>query len=242
MNDFNGDKRPDIFVACTGWDASPFPGEPSQIILSQPDGTYAVQEIFSPTGYVHSAASADFNGDGIADILVNDSKMKNPYQLWFGNGDGSFSKGKRFKLKGVIRQTYFATEVFDFDGDGRFDLFVSGEEGNEDSNKIYLNKSKTGFSPGKMIDLPSVKGTGGLDAIGIIENGQASVYLLRTGDRTTEYYRGVFIQKYDLETATSSIVYANKNRSWFPWIVTLKSENGITYGSDDDWEKPVDGR
>lgn len=242
VNDFNGDNKPDIFVACTGWDDNPFPGEASQIILSQPNGTFLVQDIFSPTGYVHSAASADFDGDGIADILVNDSKIKNPYQLWIGNGDGSFSKGASLKLKGVIRQTYFATEVFDFDGDGRFDLFVSGEEGSEESSKIYLNKSKKGFSPGERIDLPPLKGTGVLDAVGILEAGKASIYMLRTGDRTTEYYRGVFIQKYELATSTSSVIYENKNRGWFPWIVTLQSEDGITFGSDDDWEKPVDGR
>lgn len=242
VNDFNGDKMPDIFVACTGWDDNPFPGESSQIILSQSNGKFSVQNIFSPTGYVHSAASADFNGDGIADILVNDSKIKNPYQLWIGNGDGSFSKGKSLKLKGVLSQTYFATEVFDFDGDGRFDLFVSGEEGSEESNIIYLNKSSKGFSPGKRIELPPLKGTGVLDVIGIEEDGEASIYLLRTGDRTTEYYRGVFIQKYELATSTSSVVYENNNRSWFPWIVALESEDGITFGSDDDWEKPVDGR
>jgi hypothetical protein len=37
--DFNGDARPDVFVACHGYDVSPFPGEQPVLLLSQPDGS-----------------------------------------------------------------------------------------------------------------------------------------------------------------------------------------------------------
>jgi hypothetical protein len=243
VNDFNSDNRPDIFVACHGWDDKPFPGESSQIILSQPNGTFSVQDIFSPTGYAHSAASADFNADGIADILVNDSKISNPYQLWIGKGDGSFTKSKNLKLKGVNSQTYFSTEVFDYNGDGLFDLFVSGEERENESVMIFLNKSEKGFTPGKRIDIPAVKGAGSvLDALGIKSSDGIKIYVLRTGDRSSEYYTGVYIQEYDIETAKSKVVYESLKRSWFPWLVSLRTEKGLTFGSDDSWEKPVDGR
>lgn len=38
--DFNGDGRPDIFIAAHGWDTSPFEGERNVLMISRPDGTF----------------------------------------------------------------------------------------------------------------------------------------------------------------------------------------------------------
>jgi hypothetical protein len=38
--DFNGDGKPDIFIADHGYDVAPFPGAQSTLILSTPDGHY----------------------------------------------------------------------------------------------------------------------------------------------------------------------------------------------------------
>jgi hypothetical protein len=38
FSDFNADGRPDMFIACAGWDAPPFPGEQNQLFLSRPAG------------------------------------------------------------------------------------------------------------------------------------------------------------------------------------------------------------
>jgi hypothetical protein len=35
--DFNKDGRPDVFVACHGYDAAPYPGERNKVVLSNPD-------------------------------------------------------------------------------------------------------------------------------------------------------------------------------------------------------------
>ena len=62
--DFNGDGRPDIFVACHGYDATPFPGEANKVVLSQPNGTYVTSNASADVGFHHGAAAADLNGDG----------------------------------------------------------------------------------------------------------------------------------------------------------------------------------
>jgi hypothetical protein len=59
----NRDGRPDVYFACHGVDASPFPGEQPRVLLSQPDGTY--KNVTIPiTCYCHGASAADINGDG----------------------------------------------------------------------------------------------------------------------------------------------------------------------------------
>ncbi len=249
VNDFNGDKIADIFVACHGWDKDPHPGEISKIVLSQPDGPYQIRDAVDSTGFVHSATSADFDGDGTADILLTDSNSKHPVQLWNGKGDGTFTRNPKFKLKGIAsRLPYFTSEAVDFDGDGHFDLFVAGVERGNAPAYFYLNGADKGFSPRKRITIPAVKGAGTVldvmsadTAMGGTGKG-GTAYILRTGDAATEDYRGIYIQSVDLSTGAAKMVYENKDRLWFPWLTAIKTADGVSFGSDDPYEKPVDGR
>lgn len=72
--DFNGDGRPDLFVAQHGFDGDPFPGSPNFLLLSRSDGTMAnvAPQNMSPyetNSFSHGAASGDVNCDGLTDLF-----------------------------------------------------------------------------------------------------------------------------------------------------------------------------
>lgn len=78
--DFNGDGRPDVFVACDG---------PQVLFLSRADGRYERAE----TAFVlHPGAvdTADADGDGRADVLLHDAGRT---LVLHGQGDGGFALG-----------------------------------------------------------------------------------------------------------------------------------------------------
>jgi hypothetical protein len=87
--DFNLDSRPDIFVVCHGFDASPFPGEKNKIVLSQNDGTYFIQDAATDVGFFHSGSAADLNYDGLPDVILTKSKGSNLDLTYQRKGTGT---------------------------------------------------------------------------------------------------------------------------------------------------------
>lgn len=75
--DFNQDGRPDVFVACHGYDATPFPGEKSAVLFSQTDGTYKTTPM-ADAAFNHAAAAGDLNGDGYPDVVLVDNSSAIP--------------------------------------------------------------------------------------------------------------------------------------------------------------------
>ncbi|HQX06804.1 MAG TPA: hypothetical protein PKZ19_08435 [Zoogloea sp.] len=68
--DLNGGRRPNIFVACHGYDAAPFPEERDKVVLSRPNGTYATSDTSTDIGFFHETSAADVNGDGRIDVIA----------------------------------------------------------------------------------------------------------------------------------------------------------------------------
>ncbi|MES0823835.1 FG-GAP repeat domain-containing protein [Ruegeria sp. SCP11] len=213
MNDYNRDGQLDVFVVCHGWDKRPYPGERNKIVLSQPDGSYAIRDAANDVGFFHSGASADFNGDGNPDVIVTNNFDERPVRVWLGDGKGGFrvtTKTVPSELK--KRGDFFTVELPDVDGDGRFDLFVGGHEfGNSAPTKVFLNKAKRGFRAGKSITVPAVKGEGVvLDAVATGVASGRQLWVLRTSGGDGSFYKGYCIQAFDLETSTSRISRCNK--------------------------------
>lgn len=104
--DFNKDKKPDIFIGCSGKDYE-IRSDPDDlrnegsdlqyVLLSQPDGTYKANAIPDSRIYSHKVVAFDVNGDGNVDVVSSDaSRCKSPTGpgckplVFWGRGDGTF--------------------------------------------------------------------------------------------------------------------------------------------------------
>lgn len=227
--DFNRSGRPSVFFACTGFDASPFPGESPRLLLSQADGTYT--NVALPFhGYFHSATSADLNGDGYPDVIVTDN-FTLPYVL-LNNKNGGFTSDLTRIPSSIVGQPIFTAELLDVFGTGKYDLFLGGHEqsGNWPAT-ILPNDGNNSFISTASVSLPSLPGYGFPTDVLFKNN---SFYLARTIDAFANFYGGAAIQKITLPSMTSQTLYQHSGSyssgtKWINWII---SNNGNIVSKD----------
>lgn len=140
QTDYNNDGLLDIFVMRGGWE---FPMRNS-LLRQNADGTFtdvtAESGLASGKHRTHSAAWADFDGDGFLDVFIGHEET--PSQLFRNRGDGTFTD---VTAKAGVGRTAFTKGAAwgDYDNDGRPDLYVSnyGEE-----NFLYHNNGDGTFT------------------------------------------------------------------------------------------------
>jgi hypothetical protein len=143
--DYNGDGRPDLFVTNTArWthgasdktghyfpgaagilDLATSPPEYNVLYRNNGDGTFTdVTERagLRGKGWGGDMAVFDFDEDGRLDLLV--TNMFGASQLYRNNGDGTFTDVTRQTL-GRPSWGAIGSRAFDFDNDGRLDLFIA---------------------------------------------------------------------------------------------------------------------
>jgi hypothetical protein len=149
--DFNGDGKTDIL-----WDKIDSNGlslGSRQLWISKGDGTFTTLTNI-PGGLVgYRAFVADFNGDGLADILwVQESGGAPPgwatgvavqnstggvatgaAVLWLGNGDGTFTVGNPITPPTPPTGSNYAPIIGDFNGDGKTDVLWDSRSGTSDT-------------------------------------------------------------------------------------------------------------
>jgi hypothetical protein len=226
--DFNKDGTPDVFVACHGYDSSPFPGEKSQLVLSTGRGQYTVVDV-GDIDFNHGASAADINSDGYPDVVVS---VGNNIYFYMNQKNGTFIKDTTRISNVNTSLPYYNIELVDVDNDGKVDIITGGHEFEGATTKIvYANSDGTYGS--RVLNIPSIQTKGVVNDFTIVGN---ILYVNRTNDRTNTigWYNGLAIQSYNLNTGVSNIV-ADVSGSWVPWLLpkTKNNQSGVgPYNSD----------
>src|SRR6185295_15106130 len=205
--DFNGDGRPDFYVANDG--------APNQLWIGHGDGTFEDQGLLSGTAYNADGlpqgsmglAVGDFDGDGDEDILVTNLPREGN-TLYVNDGAGHFEDlTEKWGLRAPsLRTTGFGTDWLDYDNDGRLDLFVANGAVNlvqalrgapypfQERNLLFHNPGRAPLQQvdgGPAFEQPAVSraavmgdvdGDGGIDFLVTENNGPAHL-LLNAGPR-----------------------------------------------------------
>jgi FG-GAP-like repeat len=151
--DFNGDHRNDIFVADHGYDAPPFPGHPNTLVLSTPDGKLVDDSANLPpeSGFSHSAAAADVNGDGSVDLYVGNlctACTDAPPEILLNDGTGHFTRRTDLLPEDLAdlddHHRYTRSLFVDVNSDGAPDLVLGADDHTLDS-RVLLNHGTDHF-------------------------------------------------------------------------------------------------
>lgn len=238
--DYNNDGAVDFAISCHGWDAPPYPGERGTILLSQADGRYQLRYLSDDIDFKHGLTSIDINKDGNVDLIVT---AMNGVNVFINNGTGYFTKSTTYTIPQVARA--FHVEAVDLTGDGQADFVVGSHEW-ESPTKIIVNRGDNDFGGALFnrpteITIPAVPNAGVIvDFLHVKSNN--SLYILRTGGSASNdpnFYKGMWLQKFTLDTKISTVVYANAdwfdpsnpNRKWHTWILEKDGYIVSDYGT-----------
>ena len=230
--DFNGDGRIDVFVLGHGYDYPPFPGETPYVILSSPDGYMLGSGLDTFIGAPHGGASGDIDADGDIDVFVTHLYSNHAPYFLINDGSGSFTMDMD-RTEGLAHKGLYTAEVVDVDGDDFLDLLVAGAEFDSGANNLptqILWGDNTGvFSTAKATILPRVPGQGiivDIDVSDTDEDGDKDIVINRTGDPSTNNYRGYYLQLVEqvgarrFEDKTAQLLFENEDADadWILWI------------------------
>lgn len=116
VTDLDGDGRPDVVITDL---ATTTP----RAMRNLGSGHFAAAQALPASGGVLSIGTADFNGDGRADIV---GRSEYTLVLWTGNGNGTFTLAQTIQSAGNAQP---AVAVADVDGDGRADAVTTTMSG-----------------------------------------------------------------------------------------------------------------
>jgi hypothetical protein len=184
--DFNGDGRLDLAVANTVFGLGPR----VSVMLSNGDGSFQPPQYFVAGANPRSVMAADFNGDGIADLVVTnfDLQYSDTVTVLLGVGDGTFQQPPQSYTVG-LSPIFIA--IADINQDGLLDLAVANYR--SDRVSVLLGVGDGTFREGPSLEVgyyPVAIAIADFNADGQVDlavaNSQASslAVLLGNGDGT----------------------------------------------------------
>lgn len=122
----NYDKSAHYFPgAADFWKMAACPREHNILYRNNGDGTFTdvtARSGLAGSGWSGDVAVFDFNDDGYLDVLI--TNMFGASQLYKNNGDGTFTDVAK-QVLGRTSWGAIGAKVFDFNNDGRLDLFIA---------------------------------------------------------------------------------------------------------------------
>jgi hypothetical protein len=195
--DFNGDHRNDIFVADHGYDATPFPGHQNALALSTPQSKLvdATANLPAESGFSHSGAAADVDGDGDVDIFVGNYCCGDgtPPEILLNDGTGHFTRRTDLLPPQVVdnsRAHYTRALFMDVNGDNAPDLVLGGDTGTD--SRVLLNDGHGHFSHGPPLPPKHFDITISFAAVEVNRDGRPD--LLVGSTQQSPFYGGSFVQ------------------------------------------------
>jgi len=233
--DFNNDGKPDVFVACHGYDAPPYPGERNKIVLSQPNGTYAVSDAATDVGFNHGASAADLNGDGLPDVVVVSFFEADRAYVLLNDGTGHFVRDSTSRIPTAMRGggPFFSVELVDVDEDGHLDLLVGGHEFDNAKTSVFLNPGTNVFTSVIATVLPPVANEGVVLDFTVTGTGPTrTLWVVRTSGGDGTFYASRVIQRIAYPSLTSSVVLNQRPAQWIPWLIPASINGANIIASD----------
>src|SRR5208337_1782134 len=138
VGDFNGDGIADLAIANECGNGNMCQGTVS-VLLGKGDGTFQPQQTYAVGGNAIGVAVGDFNGDGIADLVVANN-FDSTVSVLLGNGDGTFQPQQKYTTG--FGSNFVA--ISDFNGDGKADLAVTNNGG---TVSVLLGNGDGSFQP-----------------------------------------------------------------------------------------------
>lgn len=225
--DFNGDRKPDVFLACSGTDQPPFGGEPQRLLLSRADGRYD-NRLIPFTAYAHGGSAIDVGGTGLADVVLTDTSVrKAPFYLR-NQRDGGFTEVagvmpasvQPVQLGQLEALPIYSAEFIDLDADGNYELWFGGASGSPYLNYLpsfYANDGSYRFTDaGRRTYAPTLADVTAIDVV--VLDGSAHTLLVKND------YQSLYIDQAALDGSGSrnlyshSGPYAGVGMTWFAWM------------------------
>ena len=234
VGDFNGDGRPDVFVACYGYDAPPYPGERNKVVLSQPNGTYVIGDASTDSGFNHGASAADLNGDGKLDVVVvNNFDADRAYTL-INDGSGHFTREASSRLPSAIKAgNYFGVELVDVNEDGWLDLVVGGHEYESAPTSVFINPGTNVFTSVTPAVVPAVANEGVVLDFTLTGTGSTrTLWVLRTSGNDGTFYQGRTVQKVAYPSMSATVPLNDRTLPWIPWLIPATVGGAAVVTSD----------
>jgi hypothetical protein len=250
--DFNGDGRPDIFIADHGSDVLPFPGYPNTLILSAPGGKLVDASTNLPRtpDFSHTAAAGDVDGNGTIDLYVGNLSSgctgcaAVPPELLLNDGTGRFRIADGSlppEVAAPFSPHYNGSALVDVNGDGTLDLILAAASNAyfpPTSSVVLLNDGHGHFSIGS--ELPPKPFGPMANSLGIAFgdlNGDGKSDLVLANAPTDASLTGAWLQvlinngdgSFRDETATRLPGQHDNNDHWiaFPQLIDLNGDGKL---------------